>query len=115
MPNQPNLSIASDIKILAVIVSPANAPAPTLFTNKSPATTANAPTRPPSGAHQGIALTPSIVGNGRGRHSQRHGRKATTGRKETRLANHGFVSEFRSTPLMGGPHACRAPAIRMMG
>ena len=52
MPNQPNLSITSDMRMLAVIVSPANGPAPTLLTNNKPATTANAPTRPPSGAHR---------------------------------------------------------------
>ena len=66
MPNQPKWSIASDIRILAVMVRPANAPAPTLFTNNKPATTATAPTSPPNGAHHGIALMPSRVGNGRG-------------------------------------------------
>jgi len=50
----------------AVPSRPAKAPAPTLSTNSSPATTAKAPTRPPSGAHQGIPAKPSAVGSGRG-------------------------------------------------
>src|ERR1700691_2857198 len=115
MPNQPNLSITSDMRILAVIVSPANAPAPTLLTNKRPAMTAKAPTRPPSGAHQGIALIPASVGSGRGWQRTRHASKAMMGRKEIRLANHGFVRALRSAPFMGGPQACNAPAARMTG
>src|ERR1700734_315260 len=104
MPNQPNLSITSDMRMLAVIVNPANGPAPTLLTNNKPATTANAPTRPPRGAHHGIVVTPASVGNGRGWHRTRQARNATIGRKETRLASHGFVREFRSAPFIGGPH-----------
>src|ERR1700733_1662364 len=84
MPNQPNLSITSDMRMLAGIVSPANGPAPTLLTNNKPATTANAPTKPPSGAHHGIVLRPASVGIGRGRHKTRHARNATIGRKEGR-------------------------------
>src|ERR1700683_1004008 len=82
MPNHPNLSITSDMRMLAVIVNPANGPAPTLLTNNKSAMTANAPTRPPRGAHHGIVLTPASVSIGRGRHKTRHARNATIGRKE---------------------------------
>jgi hypothetical protein len=37
------------------------------------------------------------------------------GRKETKLLSHGFTSAFLSALFMGGPQACSAPAIRMMG
>jgi len=40
---------------------------------------------------------------------------ATMGRKETKLLSHGFTSAFLSALFMGGPQACSAPAIRMMG
>src|SRR5208337_2153860 len=53
MPNHPNLSMASDMRMLAVMVRPAKAPAPTRSTNSSPASTANPPTSPPSGAPPG--------------------------------------------------------------
>src|ERR1700722_17015617 len=115
MPNQPNLSMTSDIRTLAVIVSPANGPAPTLLTNTKPATTANAPTKPPSGAHHGIEVIPARVGKGRGWHRTRQARNATIGRKETRLASHGFVKALRNALFIGGPQACNAPATRMRG
>src|ERR1700728_906052 len=115
MPNQPKWSIMSDMRMLAVMVNPANGPAPTLLTNNKPAITANAPTRPPSGAHHGIALTPAMVGNGRGWHITRQASSATMGRNDTRLASHGLVRAFRNAPFIGGPQACNAPPIRMMG
>jgi hypothetical protein len=37
------------------------------------------------------------------------------GRKDTRLASHGFVRELRNAPFIGGPQACNAPATRIMG
>src|SRR3984885_1332397 len=114
-PNQPYLSITSDMRMFAVIVSPARAPAPTLPTNSNPAMTAKAPIKPPSGAHQGIALRPSAVGSGRGTQRNTQDRKATTGRKETTLASQGFVKELRSAPFMGGPQAWSAPAAMMIG
>ena len=62
-----------------------------------------------------MPLTPSIVGSGRGRQKKRTARKATTGRKEITLASQGFVNEVRSTPFIGGPQACNAPATMMIG
>src|SRR6202453_4186842 len=115
MPNSPNLSMTSDIRIFAVIVNPANAPAPTLPTNSKPATTANAPTRPPNGAHHGICVNDTAVGNGFGKHSNTTPNRATTGRNDTKLPSHGFTSAFFKALFIGGPHACKAPAIRMIG
>ncbi len=115
MPNIPNLSMTSDIRIFAVIVRPANAPAPTLPTNSSPATTANAPTRPPRGAHHGICVNDAAVGSGRGRHINTTPRNATMGRNDTRLPSQGFTSAFFKALFIGGPHACSTPAMRMIG
>ncbi len=115
MRSSPKWSMASDIRIFAVIVMPANAPAPTLSTNSNPVITAKDPINPPSGAHHGIALTPSAVGNGRGRQTKTTTSRATTGRKETTLANHGLVRAERSAPFIGGPQACKAPAPRISG
>ena len=97
------------------MVSPAKAPAPTLPTNNNPAITANAPTTPPSGAHHGIAANPCGVGNGCGRHMLTQASRATIGRNETRLASQGFSSETRKVWFIGGPHACNAPAMTMIG
>src|ERR1700728_2785012 len=83
--------MASDIRILAVMVRAAYGPAPTLFTNNKPATTATAPTRPPSGAHHGMAAMPWSVGRGRGWHITRIARNATIGRNEIRPASQGLV------------------------
>jgi hypothetical protein len=58
---------------------------------------------------------PSIVGIGRGWQSHRTASKAMTGMKDTMLASHGLVSALRSAPFIGGPHACNAPAMRMIG
>src|ERR1700735_4483508 len=107
--------MTSDMRILAVIVRPASAPAPTLSTNRSPAMTAKAPTTPPSGAHQGMLETPLLVGIGGGWQSHRTASKAMTGMKDTMLASQGLVRALRSAPFIGGPHACNAPAIRMIG
>jgi hypothetical protein len=37
------------------------------------------------------------------------------GRNETTLASHGLVSAFLKALFIGGPHACKAPAIRIIG
>ena len=100
---------------MAVIVRPAKVPAPTRSTNSSPATTANDPITPPSGAHQGMPDMPSAVGICLGRQSHSVPRNATIGRKETVLASHGFESDLRRAPFIGGPQACSTPARRMMG
>src|ERR1700733_13581152 len=105
--------MASDIRIFAVMVRPAYDPAPTLFTNNNPATTAKAPTRPPNGAHQGIALMPASVGSGRGCQMTRHASKPTIGKNDTRLASQGLVRALRRAPFMGGPHACNRPPTTM--
>ena len=31
------------------------------------------------------------------------------------LASHGLFNALRSAPFIGGPHACSAPAARIMG
>jgi hypothetical protein len=98
-----------------VMVSPAKAPAPTLPTNIKPATTAKAPTSPPGGAHQGIWLTDSAVGMGRGKHIQITARSATIGRNETRLPSQGLIKAFLRALFIGGPHACNTPAMMMIG
>src|ERR1700722_19194302 len=107
--------MTSDMRMFAVIVSPAKGPAPTLLTNRRPAMTANAPTRPPKGAHHGIALRPAAVGKGRGKHITKTASTATIGRNDTKLASHGFCSELRSAPFIGGPQAWSVPAIRIAG
>ena len=94
-----------DIKIFAVIVNPANVPAPTLPTKSKPATTANAPTRPPRGAHHGIWLKAPAVGSGRGKHINTTLKNATIGRNDTRLPSQGFTSAFFKALFIGGPHA----------
>src|ERR1700687_1239974 len=45
----------------------------------------------------------------------RQARSATIGRNDTRLASQGFSSETRRVWFIGGPHACSAPAISMIG
>jgi hypothetical protein len=45
----------------------------------------------------------------------RQASSATIGKNETRLASQGFSSDTRSVWFIGGPHACNAPATRMMG
>jgi hypothetical protein len=97
--------MVDDKRHKTVMVRPAKAPAPTLSTNRSPAMTAKAPMTPPRGAHHGIAPIPSTVGKGRGRQKHRTPSKAITGKKETRLASHGFVSECLKAPFIGGPQA----------
>src|ERR1700692_4717992 len=94
-----------DIKIFAVIVNPANVPAPTLPTKSKPATTASAPTRPPRGAHHGIWLIAAAVGNGRGKHINKTLKNARMGKNDTRLRSQGFTSAFFKALFIGGPHA----------
>jgi hypothetical protein len=71
--------------------------------------TAKAPMTPPRGAHHGIAPMPSTVGKGRGRQNHKTPRRAITGRKETRLASQGLVSEFFKTPFIGGTPGLQGP------
>ena len=101
--------------MLAVMVRPAKAPAPTLSTNSSPVTTAPAPTSPPNGAHHGIPVTPSSVGSGLGTQRKSTVRNARTGRNDTTLASQGLSSALRNAPFMGGPQACSAPAAMIRG
>ena len=77
--------------------------------------TASAPIRPPSGAHHGIDDRPLVVGIGWGMQKNSTIRKATIGRNDTVLASHGFSSDFRNAPFIGGPHTCSAPATRIKG
>jgi hypothetical protein len=65
-PNKPKWSMASDIRILAVMVRPARAPAPTLSTKEQAGDHRKGADHPPSGAHQGLFAKPSAVGSGRG-------------------------------------------------
>src|SRR5258706_13855478 len=92
-----------DIKIFAVIVTPATVPAPTLATKSKPATTANAPTRPPRGAHHGIWLKAPAAGNGRGKHINTTLKNATIGRNNTRLPTHGSTTAFFKALFIGDP------------
>jgi len=82
-----------DINILAVIVSPANAPAPTLPTNIPSRPQLHQP-GPPKGAHQGIWVIESVVGNGWGRQINTTAKKATVGKRDTKLPNQGLTSAF---------------------
>src|ERR1700712_758837 len=97
--------MTSDIRMFAVMVRPANGPAPILLTKSRPMMTANAPTRPPSGAHHGIAAMPCADGIGFGWQNHSTSRNATTGGNEMVLASQGFSSDFPSAPFIGGPHA----------
>ena len=124
MPNQPKWPMASDIRMFAVIVRPANGPAPTLSTNGRAMMTAKAPMRPPSGAHHGIDAMPFGDGIGFGWHNHSTSSNARTGRNETVLASREFssdvrsapfIGDLRSLPFIGGPPACSAPASRMSG
>jgi hypothetical protein len=62
-----------------------------------------------------MALMPEMVGSGRGWQRMRHANNATIGRNDTKLASHGLVSALRNAPFIGGPQACNAPPIKMMG
>jgi hypothetical protein len=61
----------------------------------SPAKTATAPVRPASGAYHGMALTPSMVGNGRGETEKSPAKKKAFSVKRMVKASQGFVSEIR--------------------
>jgi hypothetical protein len=60
---------------------------------------------PPRGAHHGIFAMPSAVGKGRGKIAATIRNKAKTKPKETKVATHGFVSDVRKVPFIGGPMA----------
>src|ERR1700722_15252658 len=113
--SQPKWSITTEVIKLALTANAAKGPAPTRSTNNNPATTANAPTIPPSGAHHGIAEIPSAVGSGRGKTAVMTTNTAAMRPNETSDANHGLTNELRSTAFIGMPIACNAPAAAING
>jgi hypothetical protein len=68
--------------------------------------------KPASGAHPGIALTPSMVGSGQGRTAKRPAKKKAFSEKGTAKASQGFESEIRNCALITGRTPVAPPRRR---